>query len=250
VASSASRSSAPGLVAGDQVRVPGGAWRPLSVRVQSQSVLTLDGQTAIAIAGLATSAATGFGGIVLGSRLSRQTARDLAKDQREWTERHSVRQRQDEEAEKMNELLLDAATGMPTVVGPARETGQKMREVHGRILQAFARGLVLDDPEIRERVRALDMAMLIFSQQAELLATRQRPVVVGAPEPSINPWPISVAYGEVREALSCFARHIDPPEAKFPRAREVIELSTDDDGNEVGLDRIYLLLGERGAPPR
>jgi hypothetical protein len=69
----------------------------------------------------------------------------------------------------------------------------------------------------------------------------------GEPEPTINPWPITVAVGEVREALSCFARHIDPPEAKFPRAGEVVDLAYED-GKEVGLDRIFRLLTERGAP--
>jgi hypothetical protein len=209
----------------------------------------VDSTLAVGIAGIVASSATGLGGVWLGSHLSKQTARDLAHDQREWEEERTLRQRKVEAALKTDERLLEAATGMPTVAGPALEAGRAMDQARRLILNAFGRSLVLDDPEINERVRALDMGMLIFTQHAEFLATRTPPVVSAVGEPTINPWPITVAFAEVREALSCFARHVDPPEAKFPRASEVVEMSTDSDGHEVGLDAVMDLLVARRAGP-
>jgi len=60
--------------------------------------------------------------------LSKQTARDLAQDQREWEEERTLKARKVEAALKTDERLLEAATGMPTAVGPALETGRAMAE--------------------------------------------------------------------------------------------------------------------------
>jgi len=42
---------------------------------------------------------------------------------------------------------------------------------------------------------------------------------------------------------------MDPPEAKFPRAGKVVELSTDSEGDMVGLDAVMDLLVARRAGP-
>jgi hypothetical protein len=62
----------------------------------------------------------------------------------------------------------------------------------------------------------------------------------------MNPWPRTVAVGELRQALSCFRPHVDPPPAKFPRASEVVALSNQD-GRVLGLQPIEDLLVEREA---
>jgi hypothetical protein len=203
----------------------------------------VDSQTAIAIAGLASSAATGLGGVYLGSRLSRQTARDLARDQREWDELHAIRQRKDEEAAKLDKHFQEALAELPRMVGPAGEVGEKIRVARNNMLRVFGSGTVFDDPETTDRVHALSIAMLVASDQAEMLDHGSRRAS-GDQEPRLNPWPLTVGVGEVREALSCFQRHVDPPDAMFPTANEVLQLATRD-GEEVGLDGVWEVLRER-----
>src|SRR5262249_11516842 len=122
------------------------------------SLLSVDATLVVGIAGIVASSVTGLGGVWLGAHLSKQTARDLAQDEGEGEEERALKQRKGEAAQKTDERVLEGAAGSPTAVGPALETGRAMADARVRILNAFSRSLVLDDQEITERVRALDLA--------------------------------------------------------------------------------------------
>jgi hypothetical protein len=196
----------------------------------------VDSTVVVGIAGIVAT----LGGVWLGSFLSKQTARDLAEDQRKWEERHAVRQRQDEEAAKLDERLLEALAGCPSGAGPARETAEKVNEARSAMLRACSRGTVLDDPEILARVWALAMVMMIACDDAEIAEHRWR-AASGEPQPVLNPWPITVGIHELRESISCFQRHVDPPPANLPKSSELVELGS--------LDKVRALLVERRAQP-
>src|SRR5262249_32375266 len=96
--------------------------------------LTLDSTALVGVAGILAS----LGGVALGAAMSRQTARDLARDQREWAEKQAVRERQDEEAGKFDERLIEAMSLCPTLQGPAGETGEKIAESRRQLLRAWS----------------------------------------------------------------------------------------------------------------
>ena len=172
--------------------------------------------------------------------MSRRTARDLAEDQRKWSDRQSVRQRQDEEAEKLDKRLIEAMSECPRVAGPAGETAGQIEKSRRRVVHAWSMGTIIDDPEIERRVNALSMLMWIAHDDGEMAEHRHRGTS-GEPQPTLNPWPITVGWAELREALAYFQRHIDPPPAKLPTSSELAEIG--------GLDEVRSVLREREAGP-
>jgi hypothetical protein len=205
----------------------------------SLTVGHLDAATILAIA---VPPATTILGVLLGWKLSANTARAAAREERDWAERHTVRQRQEAAAGVLDDRVMEATRELPAVQGPAPEIAAAYDRVRIALLKAWARSTVLDDPEIERRMRALDMALFVEAQHGRTLRTS---VEGGRPiEPTLNPWPIQVAVAELRMALAHFQRRTEPPEAQFPTADEVVELAHRE-GRSVGLDGVWDLLRER-----
>jgi hypothetical protein len=186
----------------------------------------LDSTAIVGVVGILAS----LGGVYLGAMMARQTARDLAQDAREWTERQAIRERQVEAVAKFDERLLGAMADCPRAQGPAKETAEAIEECRVKVVMAWARGTIIDDPEIVRRVRSLDMLMWIARDDGEMAEHRWS---TGEQAPTLDPWPISEAYGELREALACFQRGVDPPEAKVPPSTELVELGTTENVRDV-----------------
>jgi hypothetical protein len=203
------------------------------------TVTHLDAATILAIA---IPPLTTIRGVVLGWKLSADTARAAAREEREWAERHTVRQRQETAAEALDNRVMEATRDLPAVQGPAIEVAAAYDRVRINLLRAWARSTVLDDPEIERRIRALDMALFVDAQHGRTL----RPSVVGGRpiEPTLNPWPIQVAVTELRMALAYFQRREEAPAAQFQTAEEIVELAHPE-GGSVGLDAVRDLLTKR-----
>jgi hypothetical protein len=173
--------------------------------------------------------------------LTANTTRAAAREEREWAERQTARERQASAAATLDERVIEAVRDLPRIVGPAIEMVQPLRQTRLRLLEAWSRSTVLADAEIDRRFRALDMALFVAEGHAGSL----RVLAVESPsEPGINPWPIHVALSELRIALAHFQRGEEPPPAQFPTAQEVITLAHPE-GREAGLEGVRKLLMER-----
>jgi hypothetical protein len=109
------------------------------------------------------------------------------------------------------------------VVGPGDEVRDQLRPIHGRVREAWARAGVLTDPELHERMLALDMVLFLVTQPSMPIRRRD----------DVNPWPVTVAFDDVRQALAAFQRHEDPPEAQF-LTRDELSAATNQDRAYVG----------------
>ena len=233
-----------------------------SVRFRFHPVLTLDSTLAIGIAGIIAS----FGGVWFGLNRGKQNALEVAKQQRRDAEDLAMRQRQDAEAREMYQSFDEALADLPDAVWPANEAKEEIRKAHDRMLEWFSRRWVLDEQEVTERVRALELAMSWAENRAWMLDRewRVRSGELGLlpgdppaedPPPGWSTWPppridlgrLVLGAEEIREALRCFARHIDPPKATFPRIAERSAPLTDED--LLGLD-VVRFPPDRGTPPQ
>ncbi len=93
---------------------------------------------------------------------------------------------------------------------------------------------MLTDPEIHDRIHALDIAMFIARQDAG---------VPMGPEQT-NFWPLRAASDDVERALVPFRRQEAPPPREFFSAREVIEAAGE---LEIGLDGVMQELLRRSV---
>jgi len=182
--------------------------------------------------------ATSFGGIAFGAYLNHRISRGAVASERAWAEEQEVRRRQMDAAAKLDEEVMDALEGALSG-GDRREAADRLDAARGRLLRAWQRSTVLDDPEIEKRMNALDMSMVVAANHGR--GSRR-----GDVDDSLNTWPISVASRELRVALACFQRGETPPEAEYPRASEVISLAHPD-GRSIGLDGVNEYLLERNV---
>src|SRR5690242_19262503 len=92
-------------------------------------------------------------GVVLGWWLSSLVARKAAREEREWVEHKTVRDRQAEAAAAFDQALVDISQEMPGQLGPGDDVRRQLASIHGRVREAWARASVLSEPEIASRER-------------------------------------------------------------------------------------------------
>lgn len=120
-------------------------------------------------------AVIGPGGVVLGWWLGGKTARRSARDEREWQERQTIRQRQEQAAERLHEQISEAVRDMSWGTVPAEGIRDKLPEIHRRVLRACAGSTVQAEKGIRERIRRLDMLLFIADGDASATRTLRPP---------------------------------------------------------------------------
>jgi hypothetical protein len=171
-----------------------------------------------------------LGGVYLGWRLSLRTSRE----EREWQEQQTIRQRQETAAAALDAALIDVGKQMPQgVVG--REAIGNIDAAQMLLREAWSRATVLADAEIDRRLHALDTAMFIAGQDANKPGQQQ-----------VTLWPLTVAFRDLRAALVAFQRRKEPPEAEFPTVEQMFEL-VHPRGRTVGLQGVTDYLVERGV---
>jgi hypothetical protein len=181
-----------------------------------------------AIIGVARS----LGGVVLGWWLTRRTSRD----EREWRERQTVRERQEAAAAALDCALVDIQDKTPRTVMPCIKARDPIVEAQRRVREAWTRAVVISDPEIVRRMNALDMALFIAVGD----------VVRSKADASVNFWPVAIMFMDARQALAAFQRREAPPPAELPDARELVKLSSASDA-EAGMNAIHMELLRRAA---
>ncbi|MGH2962156.1 MAG: hypothetical protein ACRDL3_08200 [Solirubrobacterales bacterium] len=98
-------------------------------------------------------------GVVVGWQLNRKSALEAAAQEREYQELRESRRRQADAAALLDERVHEALGVLPT--GGGREAGEQLHLAHNRLIRAWQRATVIEDPEIVRRVEALDMALHI-----------------------------------------------------------------------------------------
>jgi hypothetical protein len=153
-------------------------------------------------------AAVSLGGTVLGWYLGARTARASGREQREWQEKLTLRQREEEAAARLQEAIVELMKTTPQIQMDPVAAQQPLAEAYRRLREASVRSAVLAEPGIRARMMALDTAMFIAEQDMRDLRAER-----------VNFWPLSVALDDVHRALTAFRRGEDLPEPNFPRLR-------------------------------
>jgi hypothetical protein len=182
-------------------------------------------------------------GVWLGSRLSENTALAVLKKQQEFADRQLVRQRRDDAAAELDRSVTDVMKQTPFGTHDVREIEARCDAARSSLHDAWQRSTVVKDQEIDDRVWALSMALHFASgdaQAARILGARQREA------PTVNLWPVHVAFGDVRKALEAFLHHREPPPAEFPPVGELVGLAHPGGQNE-GLEGIRKWLLEHGV---
>lgn len=191
-----------------------------------------------ATASLIVSPVAGLLGVVLGARLNRSSSLAAAREEREHSSKERVRQRKEEAASRLDTAVLESLHELPNDV-KASEAPDELAPMQTRILQALARNAILDDPEIDRRFFALNMTVS--------MASRARNWRRGElSDPSLNLWPIQVAMRELREALTYYQRREDPPPAKYPTSKELIQIVHKGGGNRFDAINDWLVDNEVG----
>jgi hypothetical protein len=171
----------------------------------------------MALGALVSAPLTTLGGVWLGSHLSKQTALDLAQQQREDADRQAVRARQDRVAAEFDERIHETIGQVPSGVITDREQADVIEAGWSDFRSAWRRTAILAAPEIEARVTALDMALFIGAQEVRSLS-------ITDPSGSVNLYPVDVAARDLRTALSAFQRHEPLPEPEGPDSRTLVQL--------------------------
>lgn len=166
-------------------------------------------------------------GVLLGWCLSLRTARE----EREWQESQTLRQRQERAAEQLRADLIAVQETMPNSLRPPAEAVDDLLAAHRRFRAAWTRASLLTDRTIEDRVGAFDM--VLFTAVMDSQGT--------GPEP-INYWILERAAVDLRKALDAFLRREPPPAPNFPSSSEQIEIMG---SSPRGLDRIRAHLAEQ-----
>lgn len=182
--------------------------------------------------------ATSFAGIAFGAALNHYISKGAVASEREYAENREAKRRQMDAAAKFDEGVMEALDGALIWTGDRREVADRLDAARGHLMRAWQRSIVLADPEIEQRVNALDMSMVVASNHGR----GRRP----DGDETMNIWPISVAMRELRVALACFQRGETPPSAEYPRSGDVVKLAHPD-GRSVGLEGVNEFLTERGV---
>jgi hypothetical protein len=174
----------------------------------------MDASGVVAIVGVVASAATGFGGVWLGSSRATRTARQLAADQREWTERQQIREHQEQAAKLFDGELLTLMSRVPQGNDLADNVRVPLGTAYNELEEIWRRHEILGDEEIRQRYFTLNS--LIFMAYNDS---------VGNAGQELNLWPLRVAYEDLRNALRGYLLREPPAQAALPRSTEVIALA-------------------------
>jgi hypothetical protein len=181
-------------------------------------------------------AAVSLGGTILGWYLGARTARASAQEQREWQEKLTLRQREEEAAARLQEEIVELMKITPQMGMDPMAAQQPLAEAYRRLREASVRSAVLAEPGIRARMMALDSAMFIAEQDVRHLRAE-----------SVNFWPLTVALDDVHRALTAFRRGEDLPEPNFPPAEKLSRLAWPEGREPEGIDGVMrYLLEQRG----
>lgn len=191
-------------------------------------------ETFAIVAAIAAPLAT-LAGVLLGSSLSRRTAREIAQDERAWAEQESVRTREVEVAARFDAEVMEVMADVPMGSTLGGEAVDAIEEAWRGLRSAWRRTTVLDDAGIEGRIAALDMAIFIAQQDARFRKDEE-----------INFWPLSIATQDLRKALAAFQRRQPLPEPEFPSAKALIQLAHPG-GRNVGIDGATEWLIEQGV---
>jgi hypothetical protein len=175
-------------------------------------------------------AGVSFGGIVLGWYLGARTARASAREQREWQEKRTLREREEEAAGRLQEEIVELMKVTPQMQMDPRAAQEPLAAAFRQLREASVRSAVLTEPGIRARMAALDTAM--FIAEGDTRTGKQ----------AVNFWPLTVALEDVHRALTAFRRGEDLPEPNFPPADKLSQLAWPE-GRTEGIDGVmrYLL---------
>jgi hypothetical protein len=180
-------------------------------------------------------AAVSFGGIVLGWYLGARTARQSALEQREWQEKQTLRQREEEAAARLDEEIVELAKITPQIQMDPVAAQQPLAEAYRRLKEASVRSAVLVEPGIKARMLALDTTMYIA--EGDVWHPRAD---------RVNFWPLTVALEDVHRALIAFRRGEDLPEPNLPPVEKLSQLAWPE-GRIEGINGVtrYLLEQQR-----
>jgi hypothetical protein len=178
-------------------------------------------------------AAVSLGGTILGWYLGARTARTSAREQREWQERLTLRQREEEAAARLQEEIVELMKITPQIQMDPLAAQQPLAEAYRRLREASVRSAVLVEPGTRARMMALDSAMFVAEQDVRDLRTER-----------VNFWPLRVALDDVHRALTAFRRGEDLPEPNFPPAEKLSQLAWPE-GRTEGLAGVMRYITEQ-----
>jgi hypothetical protein len=181
-------------------------------------------------------AGVSLGGIVLGWYLGARTARASAREQREWQERLTLRQREDEAAARLQEDIVELMRITPQMQMDPVAAQEPLAAAYRQLREASVRSAVLAEPGIRARMLALDTAMFIAEHDVRIPRAER-----------VNFWPLAVALDDVHRALTAFRRREDLPEPNFPPADKLSQLAWPE-GRTEGIEGVmrYLVEQQRG----
>jgi hypothetical protein len=174
-------------------------------------------------------------GVVLGWFLSRFTAREVAREERQWQEAQMVRERQEAAASQLRAAVIEAQEVIPLGMKRPRDAAEPISDGFGALRNAWTRASILRSDDIDERFHALDMALFMAIQDTTI-QNRE----------AINFWPLSIALVDLRKALDAYLRRESQPQPEFPTSKELVEIAGSAD---VAIDQIrsHLSKQRRGS---
>lgn len=172
-------------------------------------------------------------GVLLGWWLSHKTARDVAREEREWHESQTIRERQETAAGALREAVIEAQRTIPQDLSRRDDAASALFEGHRQLREAWTRASLLRNDGIERCFTALDMALFIAQQSTN-----------HSKEHAINFWPLSIALVDMRKALDAYLRREDLPQPVLPSPKELIRIAGSD---RNGIEQIRLDLVERGV---
>lgn len=163
-------------------------------------------------------------GVVLGWFLSRITAREVAREERQWQEAQMVREQQEAAASQLRAAVIEAQGVIPQAMTQTRDAAEPLSDGFRALRNAWTRASILRNDDIDERFHALDMAIFMAIQDT---TTQDRE--------AINFWPLSIALVDLRKALDAYLRREPQPTPEFPTSKEQVGIAGSAD---VAIDQI------------
>jgi hypothetical protein len=156
-----------------------------------------------------------------------------AREERQWQEAQTVRERQEAAADQLRAAVIDVQKVMPQEVRPPADATDDLNAAHRQLREAWTRASLLTDEGVERCFSALDMALFIATQDTIGRRTSDE---------QINFWPLSIAAIDLRKALDALLRREPLPEPAFPSSQEQIEIAG---SQRNGLEQIRDALVER-----
>ncbi len=179
----------------------------------------------------ATTVVVGLGGVWLGWFLGKRTAAQAAASQRAWDEEQTVRLRKELAAEGLDAAIVTAMDTAPKGVESGKDAEEPLIAAYQCLREGWIKTAVLDDREIERRWAAVDMTLFMAIQDCR-----------GRSDVSVNLYPISVAFAELRQAVVAYLQRAEPPPAQYPTSSELIQIAHPG-GSNKGLEGVndYLI---------